>query len=122
MDSPAARNRGDFNWASTLWHEIAHTFHIGVSNSEVPRWFSEGLAVHEQRIADPGWGHQAGMSFVASLAAGELRPVSELDRGFSNPRHPGEVRDSYYQASLVFEVIEERPRVSGDRGDAACVP
>ncbi len=108
MDSPAARNRGDFNWASTLWHEIAHTFHIGVSNSEVPRWFSEGLAVHEQRIADPGWGHQAGMSFVASLAAGELRPVSELDRGFSNPRHPGEVRDSYYQASLVFEVIEER--------------
>ena len=108
MDSPAARDRGDFNWASTLWHEIAHTFHIGLSNSEVPRWFSEGLAVHEQRIADPGWGHQAGMSFVASLAAGELRPVSELDRGFSNPRHPGEVRDSYYQASLVFEVIEER--------------
>ena len=108
MDSPAARNRGDFNWASTLWHEIAHSFHIGVSNSEVPRWFSEGLAVHEQRKADPGWGHQAGMSFVASLAAGELRPVSELDRGFSSPRHPGEVRDSYYQASLVFEVIEER--------------
>ena len=108
MDSPAARDRGDFNWASTLWHEIAHSFHIGVSNSEVPRWFSEGLAVHEQRKADPGWGHQAGMSFVASLAAGELRPVSELDRGFSNPRHPGEVRDSYYQASLVFEVIEER--------------
>ncbi|MDE2872406.1 MAG: tetratricopeptide repeat protein [Gemmatimonadota bacterium] len=108
MDSPAARDRGDFNWASTLWHEIAHSFHIGVSNSEVPRWFSEGLAVHEQRNAGPGWGHQAGVSFVASLAAGELRPVSELDRGFSNPRHPGEVRDSYYQASLVFEVIEAR--------------
>ena len=108
MDSPAARDPGAFNWASTLWHEIAHSFHIGVSNSEVPRWFSEGLSVHEQRKADPGWGHQAGISFVASLAAGELRPVSELDRGFSNPRHPGEVRDSYYQASLVFEVIEER--------------
>ena len=108
MDSPAARDRGDFNWASTLWHEIAHSFHIGVSNSEVPRWFSEGLAVHEQRKADPGWGHQAGLSFVRSLASGELRPVSELDRGFSSPRHPGEVRDSYYQASLVFEVIEER--------------
>ena len=108
MDSPTARDAGDFNWASTLWHEIAHSFHIGVSESEVPRWFSEGLSVHEQRKADPGWGHQAGMSFVASLAAGELRPVSELDRGFSNPRHPGEVRDSYYQASLVFEVIEEQ--------------
>ena len=108
MDSPTARDRGDFNWASTLWHEIAHSFHIGVSDSNVPRWFSEGLAVHEQRKADSGWGHQAGVSFVRSLASGDLRPVSELDRGFSSPRHPGEVRDSYYQASLVFEVIEDR--------------
>ncbi|MCY3545371.1 MAG: tetratricopeptide repeat protein [Gemmatimonadetes bacterium] len=111
IDSPAARTRGDFNWASTLWHEIAHSFHIAVSGSEVPRWFSEGLAVHEQRKADggdQGWGHQAGVSFVRSLAAGELRPVSELDRGFSSPRHPGEVSDSYYQSSLVFELIEER--------------
>ncbi len=108
IDSPAARGRGEFNWASTLWHEIAHSFHIGVSDSEVPRWFSEGLAVHEQRLADAGWGHQAGVSFVRSLASGELRPVSELDKGFSSPRHPGEVRDSYYQSSLVFEVIEER--------------
>jgi len=108
IDSPAARTRGDFNWASTLWHEIAHSFHIAVSDSEVPRWFSEGLAVHEQRKADSGWGHQAGVSFVRSLAAGELRPVSELDRGFSSPRHPGEVGDSYYQSSLVFELIEER--------------
>ncbi|MDE2805742.1 MAG: tetratricopeptide repeat protein [Gemmatimonadota bacterium] len=111
IDSPAARTRGDFNWASTLWHEIAHSFHIAVSDSEVPRWFSEGLAVHEQRKADrdgQGWGHQAGVSFVRSLASGELRPVSELDRGFSSPRHPGEVGDSYYQSSLVFELIEER--------------
>lgn len=111
IDSPTARTRGDFNWASTLWHEIAHSFHIAVSDSEVPRWFSEGLAVHEQRKADSegqGWGHQAGVSFVRSLAAGELRPVSELDRGFSSPRHPGEVGDSYYQSSLVFELIEER--------------
>lgn len=108
IDSPAARGRGEFNWASTLWHEIAHSFHIGVSASEVPRWFSEGLAVHEQRKADSGWGHQAGVSFVRSLASGELRPVSELDRGFSSPRHPGEVRDSYYQSSLVFELIEAR--------------
>ena len=108
IDSPAARSRGDFNWASTLWHEIAHSFHIAVSDSEVPRWFSEGLAVHEQRKARADWGHQAGISFVRSLAVGGLRPVSELDRGFSSPRHPGEVGDSYYQSSLVFELIEER--------------
>lgn len=106
MDSPSALSRGDFNWASTLWHEIAHSFHMGVSNNEVPRWFSEGLAVHEQRKANPEWGHQASPGFVRALAQGELRPVSELDRGFSHPRRPGEVVESYYQASLVFEVIE----------------
>jgi len=108
IDSPAARGRGDFNWASTLWHEIAHSFHLALSDNEVPRWFSEGLAVHEQRKADAGWGHQPGIGFIRSLASGEMRPVSELDRGFSSPRHPGEVIESYYQASLVFEVIEER--------------
>ena len=109
IDSPAARTRGDFNWASTLWHEIAHSFHIAVSDSEVPRWFSEGLAVHEQRKAGGrGWGHQASVSFVRSLASGEMRPVSQLDKGFSSPRHPGEVSDSYYQSSLVFELVEER--------------
>ncbi len=108
IDSPAARERGAFNWASTLWHEIAHSFHLALSDNEVPRWFSEGLAVHEQRKADAGWGHQPGMGFIRSLASGEMRPVSELDRGFSNPRHPGEVIESYYQASLVFELIEER--------------
>ncbi len=108
IDSPAARGRGEFNWASTLWHEIAHSFHLAVSDNEVPRWFSEGLAVHEQRKGGPGWGHQPGVGFIRSLASGEMRPVSELDRGFSNPRRPGEVVESYYQASLVFELIEER--------------
>ncbi len=108
IDSPAARDRGDFNWASTLWHEIAHSFHLAASDNEVPRWFSEGLAVHEQRKGDPGWGHQASVGFIRALASGDMRPVSELDRGFSSPRHPGEVVQSYYQSSLVFEVIEER--------------
>ena len=113
IDSPAARDRGDFNWASTLWHEIAHSFHLAASDNEVPRWFSEGLAVHEQRKANPGWGHQASVGFVRALASGDMRPVSELDRGFSSPRHPGEVLQSYYQASLVFEVIEDRHGFAG---------
>ena len=121
MDSPAARNRGDFNWASTLWHEIAHSFHIGVSNSEVPRWFSEGLAVHEQRKADPGWGHQAGMSFVASLAAGELRPVSELDRGVFEPAASGRGARQLLPGVAGLRGDRGAARLSRHRGHAACV-
>ena len=27
MDSPSGRKPGDFNWASTLWHEMSHVYH-----------------------------------------------------------------------------------------------
>ena len=47
MDSPAARDAGDFNWGSTFWHELAHTFTLGASDHRVPRWLSEGLSVLE---------------------------------------------------------------------------
>ena len=54
MDSPAAREAGDFNWGSTLWHELAHTFTLGASDHRVPRWLSEGLSVLEERRARRG--------------------------------------------------------------------
>jgi tetratricopeptide (TPR) repeat protein len=74
----------------------------------VPRWFSEGLAVHEQRKARPWWGHTPNVPFVQALAAGRLKPVSQLNDGFMRPDYPEQVIFSYYQASLVFQVIEER--------------
>lgn len=110
MDSPGARELGDYNWASVFWHELAHTFHLHASKGRVPRWFSEGLAVHEQRRGRPGWGHQASLSFVDALVGGNLKKVSELDDGFMRPDFPGQVALSYYQASLVFQYLE------GERG------
>ena len=108
MDSPSARTLGDYNWASVFWHELAHTFHLAMTDHRVPRWFSEGLAVHEQRQARAGWGHQPDPSFLAALRDGRLKPVSELDDGFMRPDYPEQVIHSYYQASLVFELIEDR--------------
>ena len=108
MDSPAARPVGDFNWASVLWHELAHVFHLGLTEHEVPRWFSEGLAVHEQRRAREGWGHQPAPGFLNRYREGMLLPVSELNSGFVQPSYPEQVIDSYLQASLVFDFIETR--------------
>ena len=108
MDSPAARPLGEFNWASVLWHELAHVFHLGITEHEVPRWFSEGLAVHEQRQAREGWGHQADPGFLNRYREGMLLPVSELNSGFVQPSYPEQVIDSYLQASLVFAFIESR--------------
>lgn len=106
MDSPGARGLGEYNWASVFWHELAHSFHLEISDGSVPRWFSEGLAVHEQRKARPGWGHQASLAFLIALKEGNLKKVSELDDGFMRPDFPGQVALSYYQASLVFQHIE----------------
>jgi len=106
MDSPAARERGQYNWASTLWHELSHAFHLGMTDHKVPRWFSEGLSVHEQRRARAGWGHQPSIAFLQALRDGGLKKVSDLNDGFMRPEYPQQVIFSYYQASLVFEVIE----------------
>lgn len=107
MDSPSARELGDYNWASVFWHELAHTFHLAISDNRVPRWFSEGLAVHEQRQAREGWGHQPNIGFLQALLEGRLKKVSELNDGFMRPDYPEQVIHSYLQASLVFQMIEE---------------
>jgi tetratricopeptide (TPR) repeat protein len=107
MDSPTARPRGEFNWGSTLWHEIAHSFHMAASRHRVPRWFTEGLAVYEERMARPGWGDDASPGFLTAYKAGRLLPVSRLNDGFVRPAYPEQVGFSYYQASLVCERIAE---------------
>jgi tetratricopeptide (TPR) repeat protein len=108
MDSPAARARGAFNWGSTLWHELAHVFHLSMTDNRVPRWFSEGLAVYEERIGRPGWGSDVSPEFLLAYLDGRLLPLSQLNNGFVRPAYPEQVVHSYFQASLVFEFIEQR--------------
>jgi len=108
MDSPAARERGAFNWGSTLWHELAHVFHLTMTDNRVPRWFSEGLAVYEERQARPGWGGDVDPGFLRAYLSGKLLPLSQLNNGFVRPTYPEQVIHSYFQASLVFEFIESR--------------
>ncbi len=115
MDSPAARKVGEFNWGSTLWHELGHTFTLGASDNRVPRWFSEGLSVHEERRARASWGSEVTPEFVAAYAGGMLAPPSRMNDGFMRPRFPQEVILSYYQASLVAEWIEREKGVAGIR-------
>lgn len=108
MDSPSARDPGEFNWASTLWHEVAHAFHLAMTDHRVPRWFTEGLAVHEQHKARGHWGHRASPAWLQAYAAERLHPVSRLNQGFIRPEYPQQVVFSYFQASLVMDLIESR--------------
>jgi tetratricopeptide (TPR) repeat protein len=106
MDSPASRDAGEFNWGSTFWHELAHTFTLGSSDHRVPRWLSEGLSVLEERRARKGWGADVTPEFLAAYKAGRLVKVSRMNDGFMRPAYPQQLIFSYYQASLVGELIE----------------
>lgn len=106
MDSPSAREKGEFVWASTLWHELTHTVTLGVTDNRVPRWFSEGLSVYEERRARPGWGDDVSIPFLTAYKAGKLLPIADLNNGFVRPSYPHQIVISYYQASLICELIE----------------
>ncbi|MEP7384695.1 MAG: hypothetical protein ABI910_23695, partial [Gemmatimonadota bacterium] len=115
MDSPAARTVGEFNWGSTLWHELAHTFTLGATANRIPRWFSEGLSVLEERRARPSWGADVTPEFLAAYAQKLLVPPSRMNDGFMRPRFPQEVILSYYQGSLIAEWIEQQKGIAGIR-------
>src|SRR6185437_2822715 len=108
MDSPSARPPGEFNWGSTMWHELSHVFVLTATHHKVPRWFTEGLAVHEEGVAAPDWGSRLTPDIVMALQKKQLLPVSELDRGFVRPQFPGQVLVSYYEAGKICDYIAQK--------------
>ncbi|HJO05218.1 MAG TPA: tetratricopeptide repeat protein [Acidobacteriota bacterium] len=107
VDAPMTPGMGSFNWGTTLWHEIAHVVTLGVTDSRVPRWLSEGLSVYEERRAREAWGDDATPGFLLAFLRGQLLPVSRINEGFARPSYPEHLAHSYLQASLVCELIEE---------------
>ena len=100
LDSPTARDPGQFSWAATLWHEMAHVMTLQMSNNRLPRWLSEGISVFEERRARPDWGREMEVRFARALEEGELLKLRDLNEGFSDPQL---ISLTYYQASLVAD-------------------
>jgi len=107
MDSPTGRPAGDFHWGTTLWHEMAHVFTLEATNHLVPRWFSEGVSVHEEWSTGPLPGRHISLAFFEALAEDKLLPVAELDRGFIRPSYANQIIVSYMQAGLICQYISE---------------
>jgi len=108
MDSPSSREPGSFNWASTLRHEMSHVFILTATNHRVPRWFTEGLAVHEETEASPEWGDRVTPEILVAVRDKKLLPVADLDRGFVRPEYPSQVLVSYFQAGRICDYIKSR--------------
>ncbi len=108
MDSPSGRPPGEFHWASTLWHELSHVFALVATRHRVPRWFTEGLAVHEETATNPEWGDRLAPHIVQAIKEKKLLPISTLDRGFIRPAYPQQVIVSYFQAGRICDYINQR--------------
>ena len=108
MDSPSGRTPGSFHWASTLRHEMSHVFVLEATNSRVPRWFTEGLAVYEETAAAPDWGDRLDPEAIHAIQHKLLLPVAEIDRGFIRPSYPAQVIVSYFQGGKICSYIAEK--------------
>jgi tetratricopeptide (TPR) repeat protein len=105
MDSPSARKPGDFNWGSTLWHEMSHVYILSATNGRVPRWFTEGVAVHEETQVSPEWGDRVSPDILVAIRDKKLLPIAKLDRGFIFPDYPAQVVVSYFEAGSICDYI-----------------
>jgi tetratricopeptide (TPR) repeat protein len=108
MDSPSARSTDQFQWGTTLWHELAHVFTLEASDHLVPRWFSEGVSVYEEWRSGPTPGVRLPMNVYAAMRDDRFLPVAVLDQGFIRPSYEDQVIVSYMQAGLICQFIDDR--------------
>ncbi len=76
-----------------------------MTKQRVPRWFTEGLAVHEEGQASPEWADRLSPDVLAAIRDKKLLPVAGLDIGFVFPDYPAQVIVSYYQAGSICDYI-----------------
>jgi len=100
LDSPHAREPGEYNWQPTLWHELAHVITLQLSNNRVPRWLTEGISVWEERRGRPEWGREMELTFARAMDQKKVMKLSALNEGFSDPAM---ISLAYHQASLIVE-------------------
>ncbi|HTJ44866.1 MAG TPA: tetratricopeptide repeat protein [Kofleriaceae bacterium] len=101
--SPA---NGDINWGMVLWHEMAHVFAIQLSNSRVPRWFTEGLSEYETLIHDPSWRRENDSDVYGAVSQGTLPSVATLNYEFMQPDPQGVVV-AYFLSAVNIEYIAQ---------------
>ena len=108
MNSPGSPGAMGTNWESTLWHEFCHTVTLGATRSRIPRWFTEGISVYEERRRDPSCGTKMNPSFRRRmLEADGLIPIDSLSAALTAFNDPDTISFAYYQSSLLIEYIIE---------------
>ncbi len=90
-----------FNWATVAEHELMHVFSLQLTNYHIPRWFTEGLSVYEERVPRI----ELDRLFASAARNNRLIKVSELNRQMTRPTARMNPLLAYYQARRIVEFI-----------------
>lgn len=97
-------SNGDINWGMVLWHELSHVFAIQLSDSRVPRWFTEGLSEYETLIARPEWRRENDADLYGALANKTLPSIADLNAEFMQP-DTSAVVVAYFLSAVTIEYL-----------------
>lgn len=95
------------NLGMTLWHELGHVFHIGLSKNRVPRWYTEGLAEWETAHRDLGWSRELDLSLLQAKNADALPRLAHMSQAFTHAKTHEDVATAYYLSSKIVDFIIE---------------
>jgi len=96
-----------FNLGMTLWHELSHVFHIQMSKSRVPRWFTEGLAEYETIIARPEWVRENDQELFEAVRNDRLPALGHMSRAFTRAEELEDVGTAYYASSQILVMLAD---------------
>jgi tetratricopeptide (TPR) repeat protein len=85
-----------------------HVYILKATNHRVPRWFTEGLAVHEEGERSAEWSDRVTPEVLIAIREKKLLPLAQLDRGFVYPEYPSQVLVSYFQGGSICDFVETK--------------
>jgi len=71
---PVGPSAGRISLGQHAVHEMSHVYILTATNFRVPRWFTEGLAVHEETEASPEWGDRITPEILVAIRDKKLLP------------------------------------------------
>lgn len=99
MTSPRGR-LGRANWEAVVWHEVAHTITLGRTKHRIPRWLSEGISVHEERLKNPAWTTGMNSRFRRTILDRDAYTLANLDTAFRE-----DIEFAYFEAGLAVDFL-----------------